>query len=70
MNTQVENRSPLLPQRAFVVQFRSGTDVAQGTVSGRIEHVTSGQATLFASWAELQDFIARVLPAVRAGPGE
>jgi hypothetical protein len=68
MEQRSEKESPLLPYRAFVVQFRAETDVARGCVTGRVEHVLSGQATHFASLEELLAFIARVLTAVRAPP--
>jgi len=53
-----------LPEWAFVVQFRTETDVEQGHCTGRVEHVVSGQATHFASLEELLTFIARVLSEV------
>ena len=56
------------PYRAFVVQFRTETDMAHGCVKGRVEHVVSGQATHFASVEELLAFIERVLATVRAPP--
>lgn len=52
---------PLSVHRAFVVQFRAETDIAQGCVMGRVEHVTSGRATQFESLTELLAFIARIL---------
>jgi hypothetical protein len=61
MNTKLEDRSPLLPNRAFVVQLRTEADVAEGRVEGRVEHVVSGQATHFASVEELLIFMAQVL---------
>ncbi len=61
MNTKLEDRSPLLPHRAFVVQLRTEADVAEGRVEGRVEHVVSGQATHFASVEELLIFMAQVL---------
>lgn len=48
---------PLSPQRAFVVQFRAG----QAPWAGRVEHVTSGQATCFQSAEELWAFMAQVV---------
>src|SRR5207249_391383 len=55
---------PLSPYRAFVVQFRTETDVEQGHYAGRVEQVVSGQATHFASLEELLAFMARVLATV------
>ena len=55
-------KSPtLLPQHAFVVQFRAGTQVETGQLRGRVEHIVSRQATTFESLEELLAFMARVL---------
>jgi len=59
---------PLLPEWAFVVQFRVGTDLEHGRLDGRVEHVMSGHATRFQSLEELVAFMARVLAVVRAPP--
>ena len=64
----LQSESPLSPSRAFVVQFRTETQVAQGRVRGRVEHVVSGQATHFASVEELLAFIGHVLASLRAPP--
>jgi hypothetical protein len=61
-----EGEPPLSPYRAFVVQFRAETELERGQCAGRVEHVVSGQATHFASLAELVAFMARVLSEVRA----
>jgi len=63
-----EAPSALSPRRAFVVQFRAETDMAQGRCTGRVEHVVSGQATRFVSLEELLAFMAQVLAAIRAPP--
>jgi hypothetical protein len=65
---RLQAESPLSPYRAFVVQFHTETAVARGRMSGRVEHVVSGQATYFASVEELLAFIGRVLASVRAPP--
>jgi hypothetical protein len=65
---KLQAESPLSPARAFVVQFRTETDVAGGCVTGRVEHVVSGQATHFASIEELLAFIWQVLATVRVPP--
>ncbi len=57
-----EGQAPLSVHRAFVVHFRTSTDIAGGQIAGRVEHVVSGQATHFASLEELLTFMARVLP--------
>ena len=61
MPQPAENPPPLSVHRAFVVHFRAETEVAQGQVAGRVEHVVSGQATHFDSLQELLGFIAQVL---------
>jgi hypothetical protein len=58
-------RPPLSPQRSFVVQFRAETAAEPEAYNGRVEHLTSGQATLFSSPEELLAFIARVLATMR-----
>ena len=47
--------------RAFVVQLHATAAVAQGQLSGRVEHVLSGQAAHFQTLNELLAFMARVL---------
>lgn len=48
-------------QRAFVIQFRPGTDVQREEFEGRVEHVASGRAVHFHSWDELLAFLKRML---------
>jgi hypothetical protein len=60
--------SPLSPHRAFVVQFRAETAVAAGHLSGRVEHLVSGQATTFDTLEALLAFLAQVLAEYRPGP--
>ena len=55
---------PLPVHRAFVVQLHATAAVAQGQLSGRVEHVLSGQVAHFHTLDELLAFIARVLAAV------
>ena len=50
-------RGALPAERAFVVQLRADADFGAGTVSGRIEHVSSGAAGLFDSVEELIDWL-------------
>ena len=68
MPQDAEGQVPLSVHHAFVVHFRTSTDIAQGKIAGRVEHVVSGQATHFASLEELLAFMARVLTTVRAPP--
>lgn len=51
----------LPPERAFVVQFYADTTLDAIHMSGRVEHVVSGQVGHFRSLATLLDFITRVL---------
>jgi hypothetical protein len=60
-----DNPADLSVHRAFVVQFRADTVVEQGYLTGRVEHVVSGQATDFQSLETLLAFMARVLRAER-----
>ena len=46
----------LSADRAFVVQFRAGSETA-----GRVEHVTSSRATHFESLEELLAFVKHAL---------
>jgi len=41
------DEAQLAARRAFVVQFRAGSEPAQRRLLGRVEHVSSGQATAF-----------------------
>lgn len=53
----------LLPERAFVVEFRGGGTKGreEEPLSGRVEHVVSGKAARFESAGELLDFVRGVL---------
>ena len=48
-------------QRAFVVQVAATEPGVPDVPLGRAEHVISGTATHFATWAELVAFIEKVL---------
>ena len=54
--------------RAFVVQLHATAVVAQGQLSGRVEHVLSGQAAHFQTLDELLAFMARVLATLETTP--
>jgi len=68
MAQQHTEKSPLSVHRAFVVHFRTSSDVARGQIEGRVEHVVSGQSTHFDSLEELLAFVAWVLASVGAPP--
>ena len=58
----------LQPERAFVVEFTGDAAARDDRLSGRVEHVVSGQAARFASAGELLEFVQGVLrsrPATR-----
>jgi hypothetical protein len=68
MPHQQTPKAPLSVHWAFVVRFRTNSDVPHSQVEGRVEHVVSGQSAHFDSLEELLAFIARVLATVRAPP--
>jgi hypothetical protein len=68
MPQKIETYAPLTVHRAFVVHFRTSSNVAHGPIEGRVEHVVSGRSTHFDSLEELLAFMARVLATVRAPP--
>ena len=61
MSQPQPGKAPLSVHRAFVVHFRTSSNVARGPIEGRVEHVVSGQSTHFDSLEELLAFMARVL---------
>ena len=60
----------LAPERTFVVQLRSDSDLAQRQVHGRVEHVVSGESEPFASLDALLAFMNRHLSDEPTFPGE
>lgn len=66
--------SPLSIHRAFVVQFRLETNLEkeegkeEGPVTGRVEHVASGQASFFDSFEELAAFFGHILSQHKGAP--
>jgi hypothetical protein len=61
MSSTTPTTAPLSPHWAFVVQLREGTSLTSLDVQGRVEHITSGQATDFCSLAALLAFMENVL---------
>jgi hypothetical protein len=60
--------APLSPRWAFVVQLREGTTLTSESLYGRVEHIVSGQATLFTSLEEVRTFMAQVLVQMEERP--
>ena len=58
-------RPAFSPSRAFVVQFRDETQIEDGRIVGRVEHVVTGQASHFESIDALLAFLAQILSEVR-----
>jgi hypothetical protein len=52
--------APFSPRRAFVVQFRT----TAGALTGRAEHIASGDAASFSDQHDLLEFFSRVLNAL------
>lgn len=61
MKETLSTQSRYPAQRAFVVQVAQPTSGDENVPLGRAEHMVSGQAAHFATWAELEAFIAQVL---------
>ena len=60
MDAASPSAAPSLPaDRTFVVQFRASA--GRTAEDGRVEHLVSGLAAKFATWAELRDFVEHVL---------
>ena len=55
-----QNRSGSL-DRAFIVQFCAPSEPGAAWLSGRVEHVMSGQSAKFATSRELMKFFERVI---------
>jgi hypothetical protein len=55
--THEETTAPLSPTRAFVVQFRAKA----GGLSGRVEHLATGEAAFFENQGELLEFFDQIL---------
>ena len=68
MQTHRVFQSRFPADRAFVVHVAVAELGVPDVPLGRAEHVTSGQATHFASWAELVVFIEQVLAEGAAAP--
>lgn len=69
MSPSPEHTRALPIRRAFVVQLHAETDVAHGRITGRVEHVLSGQAVRFQTLDELLAFFTRLLRSDPTLPG-
>jgi hypothetical protein len=49
---------------AFVIKFRPETDIAEGRLEGKVEHIGSYETTRFSSLEELLSFMAKMLAEV------
>ena len=67
MHGPPEDVRTLPMRRAFVVQLHAEADVAHGRLSGRVEHVLSGQAARFQNLDELLAFLSRMLQTASQG---
>ena len=65
MKANLSTHSRYPAHHAFVVQIAQPTPGDENVPLGRAEHLVSGQTTHFASWAELEAFIAQVLTTVK-----
>ena len=54
---------PLPSDHAFVLQLEESHGRPGTCRAGRVEHLASGEATRFATTAELRDFVDKVLTA-------
>ena len=61
MNAERKAHSALPPDRAFVVQLGSETEIERGSLEGRVEHIVSGRATRFQTLEGLVAFFGCIL---------
>lgn len=61
MQRQVDTPTVLSVHRAFLVQFGRDTRVEDRCMTGRVEHIISGQACRFESLEALLCFLTEVL---------
>ena len=67
MRAEMRRPDSLSIHRSFIVRVYPGVDLDAGEISGRVEHVVSGEAGEFRSVAELLCFIGRLLRRVDSG---
>ena len=56
--------------RAFVLQFKRGTECGGSRYAGRIEHIESGHVEFFYSTEEMCAKLMTILGQKKLGPGE
>jgi hypothetical protein len=61
MKEDMRGRNSLSIHRSFIIRLYPGADADAGDISGRIEHVVSGEAEEFCSVEELLRFIGQLL---------
>ena len=61
------SENPLPADHVFVLQLQESYGRLGVCRSGRVEHLSSGEATRFTTTTELWDFVDRVLIAVTEG---
>jgi hypothetical protein len=66
MATPLQPRGPFPIQWTFVVQFAADTALGDAGLTGRVEHIVSGQATRFQSVEELLAFVTQILQLLAA----
>ena len=62
--------APLPRHWAFVIQLRRGSGFTAETLSGRVEHIVSGQATTFSALHQLLAFMEQALSRGESGDEE
>lgn len=68
-SSMTQPSQPLPANQAFVVQIRSQPIGGPWRCEGRVEHLASGQASRFASQAELWTFITQLLSELQSNLG-
>jgi hypothetical protein len=61
MADQTEPFGEWPPDRAFVVKFRTAANAEERALHGRVEHISSGKTTQFASMEDLWSFLLLAL---------
>ena len=66
---QPEHPGGIAPEDSFLVQIRGGSRPAEQAISGRVEHLHSGDSEQFGSMSEMLAFVARHFGSAARGPG-